>query len=384
MAIFRERLASIGLKLILDFVPNHVAVDHPWTTEQPQALVQGNGDELALDPDSFFEVEGQVFAFGRDPYFPAWTDTVQVNAFSEAYRQLSVETLRDIATQCDGVRCDMAMLLTNEIFAKTWSINRVGAVPAREYWDVVISTIQEEFSAFFFMAEVYWDMEYTLQQQGFSYCYDKRLYDRLVHENALSVNAHLHADLAYQEKLVRFIENHDEERALTVFSEEASRMAAILVATLPGAKLWHEGQFEGYRIKLPVQLGRRPNENPDTDLYGFYNKLIIEAHHPVYSQGAWALRQVVRAWPENATNDHLIAYTWRLDDTRRLIVVNYSEHQSQGRIPMHDFELGEHTWKLVDILDHNKVYHRDGGRLASDGLYVDLMPWSAHIFIINP
>ena len=44
-------------------------------------------------------------------------------------------------------------------------------------------------------------MEWTLQQQGFDLCYDKRLYDRLVHDDAESVRGHLQADAAYQERL---------------------------------------------------------------------------------------------------------------------------------------------------------------------------------------
>ena len=383
LAAFRKRVNKAGLKLILDFVPNHVAVDHPWTVEHPDALVQGNQDELELDSYSFFAVGDAIFAHGRDPYFPAWSDTTQVNAFSDQYRKLSIETLLDIAAQCDGVRCDMAMLMTNEVFSKTWSANRVGLAPQTEYWEVVIPSIQKEYPEFFFMAEVYWDMEYKLQQQGFAYCYDKRLYDRMKHENAISVNAHLHADIDYQNKLVRFIENHDEERAMASLGLQKSRMAALMVATLPGAKLWHEGQFDGNRIKLPVQLGRRPVENRDSQLYAFYNKLIHETHNDVYLQGEWTQLAVDRAWPENGSCDHLIAYAWHYKNERRLIVVNYSDVQSQGRVILTALKLAAGTWTLTDILDHDKAYHRDGKRMSTDGLYIDLALWTAHIFTLS-
>ena len=63
------------------------------------------------DPASFVEAGGKVFACGRDPYFPAWPDVLQLNAFQPGLRQAVIETLSDIAGQCDGVRCDMAMLL---------------------------------------------------------------------------------------------------------------------------------------------------------------------------------------------------------------------------------------------------------------------------------
>ncbi len=124
------------------------------------------------------------------------------------------------------------------------------------------------------MAEAYWDLEWELQQQGFDYCYDKRLYDRLEHDTAESVRLHLCADLAYQEKLVRFIENHDEPRAHSVFSPQKERAAAVTIATIPGARLFHEGQFEGRKVRLPVFLGRRPAEPVDPDLRAFYRTLL--------------------------------------------------------------------------------------------------------------
>src|SRR5262249_36697057 len=151
------------------------------------------------------------------------------------------------AEQCDGVRCDMAMLLLSDIFQRTWG-ERAGAYPAQEYWSEIIQAVRHSHPDFLFMAEAYWDLEWTLQQLGFDYCYDKRLYDRLEHEDANSVRGHLMASLDYQQKLVRFIENHDEPRALAAFPLAKARAAAVTTSTLPGAKLFHEGQFEGRRV----------------------------------------------------------------------------------------------------------------------------------------
>jgi glycosidase len=245
------------MRLILDFVPNHVAPDHPWVIDHPEYFVQGDIGDATNDPESFLQTGGQVLARGRDPYFPAWPDVVQLNAFAPALRQAAIETLSDLAARCDGVRCDMAMLLINSIFERTWG-HRAGPRPATEYWVDVISALRKLRPDFLFIAEAYWDLEWDLQQQGFNYCYDKRLYDRLEHDAAEDVRLHLCAELAYQEKLVRFTENHDEPRALSVFSPAKARATAVTVATIPGAKLFHEGQFEGRMVRLPVFLGVVP------------------------------------------------------------------------------------------------------------------------------
>ena len=119
-------------------MPNHVAPDHPWTAAHPEYFVRGSDDDLARDPASFVRVGDRVLANGRDPYFPAWPDVVQLNAFSPDLRGAVIETLGSIAEQCDGVRCDMAMLMMNDIFERTWG-ERAGPRPDADYWPTVIA-----------------------------------------------------------------------------------------------------------------------------------------------------------------------------------------------------------------------------------------------------
>ncbi len=193
----------------------------------------------------------------------------------------------------------MAMLLTNRIFAGTWG-ERAGIAPETEFWADVIGAVRAEFPDCLFVAEAYWDMEWELQQQGFDFCYDKRLYDRLAHETPAAVRDHLRADLDYQTRLVRFIENHDEPRAATVFSQGKERAAALLSATLPGARLFHEGQFEGRQVRLPVQLARRLPEPIDGGLRAFYHTLLAQIAAPVFHDGAkWKPVRRCACWDDN-------------------------------------------------------------------------------------
>ena len=377
LAAARKELARRGMRLILDFVPNHVAPDHPWAANHPEFFIQGTAEDLRNDPSSYLAVKGTVIACGRDPYFPAWPDVLQLNAFDPGLRRAVKETVAGIADQCDGIRCDMAMLLENPIFESTWH-ERAGERPAREYWAELIPAIKADHPDFLFMAEAYWDREWSLQQQGFDFCYDKRLYDRLEHGGAESVRLHLCAELAYQEKLVRFIENHDEPRAAATFWPGQENAAAVVMATLPGARLFHEGQFEGRQVKLPVFLGRRPTESIDRELKSFYRKLLEAVDCTVFHDGQWALCERT-GWPDNASFQDLVAWSWANNDQRCLVMVNLSDHAVQARVHLPWNDVHGETWVLSDTLS-GVTYDREGDEIERQGLYVELGPWKYHLF----
>ncbi len=376
LAKARGELAKRGLRLILDFVPNHVAPDHPWVSGRPDYFIQGNYDDCLREPAAFIATNGHVFACGRDPYFPAWPDVLQLNAFSPGLRRAAIETVSSIADQCDGVRCDMAMLVMNDIFQRTWG-ERAGERPAGDYWPEVIGSVRKEHPGFLFMAEAYWDLEWELQQQGFDFCYDKKLYDRLEHGPAENVRLHLCADMAYQEKLVRFIENHDEPRAAATFSPEKERAVAVLTTTLPGAVLLHEGQFEGRKVRLPVFLDRRPDEPLDGDLRQFYQTLLKAIAGDGVRSGRWRLCNR-EGWPDNQSCMNIIAWCWEDGDKRHLAVVNLSELSSQGKIRLPWNDLGDSAWTFADLTG-GEDFARDGADLRDNGLFVDLGPWRFHL-----
>ena len=375
LAAARNKLAQRGLRLILDFVPNHVAPDHPWVTTHPEYFIQGDDEDLRRDPASFVSAGGRVLACGRDPYFPAWPDVLQLNAFDPGLRSAAVETVQEIADQCDGVRCDMAMLMMSNVFERTWG-GRAGTRPDSDYWPYLIPAVKGRHPAFQFIAEAYWDLEWELQQQGFDYCYDKRLYDRLEHDPAESARLHLCADLPYQEKLVRFIENHDEPRAAAAFTPEKHRAAAVTALTLPGARLVHEGQVVGRRVRLPVFLARRPEESPDSDLLAFYRTLLGALSRGDSFSGSWRLCER-SGWSGNDSYMNLVTWCWQKGDSRCLLVVNLSEAPAQGhvRLPWDDLDGG--SYRLKDVFTA-EVYDRTGNAMCGEGLYVDLPAWGFH------
>ena len=371
-----KRARAVGLSVIVDFVSNHMALDSPWISRRPDWFVRSDPKVRNQSTNEFFlHKSGEAIAFGRDPYFPPWNDTAQLDYSSQALRARMIEVLKRISRYADGVRCDMAMLLLNNIFERTWGA-RVGMHPPEEYWSEVISAVRLQHPNVLLVAEVYWDLEWDLQQLGFDYCYDKRFYDRLEYDNAESVRQHLTAKLDYQDKLVRFIENHDEPRAAATFSPEKERAAAVTMMTLPGAKLLYEGQCEGRRVRPPVFLARRPVEPIDEDLRAFYEKLLAAVKDSGLPESEWQSCERM-GWPDNSSYLNLVAWCWSQDEVRYVVIVNLSEYPSQARVQLPWNDLAGRAWQLKDVLS-GALFERDGSELQLQGLYVDLPAWRFH------
>jgi hypothetical protein len=198
----------------------------------------------------------------------------------------------------------------------------------------------------------------------------------LEHENGDSVRLHLCADPAYQNKLLRFLENHDEPRAASAFSPLKERAAALVTSTLPGARLFHEGQFDGRKVRLPVFLGRRPEEPVNMELYVFYTKLLHAIDDPVFKGGDWKLCERT-GWPDNGSFENIVAWTWKKDRDRYLVAVNLSDLQCQALVKASDDALRGSRCRLTDVLS-GETYERNGDELFAQGLYVDLQPWHYH------
>ena len=285
-----------------------------------------------------------------------------------------IRELEKIAGQCDGVRCDMAMLILPEVFERTW-----GRKPA-PFWPQAIQRVRERAPDFCFMAEVYWDLEWTLQQQGFDYTYDKRLYDRLREGHARPVREHLHAALDYQTKLARFLENHDEPRASASFDPLVHRAAAVITYFIPGLRFFHQGQFEGRKKRISPHLVRAPEESPDKEIEEFYDHLLAILRKPIVKSGEWQWLACQPAWDGNGSWDSFVAHSWRgSGGERMLIAVNYAPHPSQCYLNLPFPEIKNRSVRLKDSLS-SACYIREGNELLERGLYLDLQPWSYHVF----
>jgi hypothetical protein len=346
--------------------------------DHPEYYVPGNEVALAQAPKNYTWVKRKrgdlLLAYGRDPYFAGWPDTLQLNYGNSATQEAMIGELVKIAGQCDGVRCDMAMLVLPDVFERTWGIK------SKPFWPKATQRVRERFPDFCFMAEVYWDLEWTMQQQGFDYAYDKRLYDRLREGHARPVREHFHAGLDYQNKLARFLENHDEPRAAATFSAGVHEAAAVTTFLSPGLRFFHQGQFEGRLKRISPHLVRCPNEPANAALQKFYERLLNVLRRSSIRQGQWQLLQCVPTGEGNWSSDNFIAYTWQDAGGERLLVcVNYSAHSSQCFVRFPFSDLGNKQWRLQDLMSEAQ-YDRDGNDLQTRGLYLDVPAWKYHVF----
>jgi hypothetical protein len=381
LARLRERMRKRGLRLMLDFVPNHTALDHPWVEDHPGYYIPGTEQDLARAPQNYTWVKRQkgdlILAYGRDPYFAGWPDTLQLNYGNPATQEAMTGELVRIAGQCDGVRCDMAMLVLPEVFGRTWGLE------AGPFWPDATRRVRERVPCFCFMAEVYWDLEWALQQQGFDYTYDKRLYDRLRDRHARPVREHFLAGLDYQSKMARFLENHDEPRAAATFPPGVHEAAAALTFLSPGLRFFHQGQFQGRVKRISPHLGRAPDEPVNPELSKFYDRLLGVLLLPAARQGEWQLLECVSAWEGNWTWDCFLAFAWHVPGGDRLLVtVNYAGNQSQCYVRLPFADLGNDRWRLTDLVG-DAVYDRDGNDLQSRGLDLDVPPWQTSVFFLE-
>ncbi len=379
----KKALNERGINLVLDFIPNHFSAESSLIKLRPEVFLKTDEANFKEDPYTFFKVgnlEG-YFAHGRDPFYPAWRDTAQVNYFEPSARKFMINRLKKVAEISDGVRCDMAMLSLNNVFKNTWGkvLTDAGySVPEKEFWTEAISAIKSEKEDFLFIAEAYWDLEWQLQQLGFDYTYDKSLMDRLKGAYADAIRDHLRAEEDYQLKSVRFIENHDEPRAINYLGYDKSKAAAIIISTVQGMRFYFDGQFEGERVKLPVQLGRKPKEKPISSLQKFYEKLLKIVKDPVFKFGDWQLIHPATAWEGDPTYRNIIAYLRKYENQFRLVVINYSTEISMARL---QFEppSGMNEIVLTDLLNNEK-YKRSTAEIRNEGLYVKLSPFQSHLF----
>ena len=378
---FRYKLNTIGKRLILDFVPNHLAVDSPLIDQHPDLFLHKKEPNATVCKNSFLHKNGRIYYYGRDPYYDGWTDTVQWDFSHPETLRLHTKIILELADLCDGIRCDMAMLPLEDVFKSTHGL------PALPYWKDLITSIKEFRPGFLFIAEVYWNREYDLQQLGFDYTYDKTLYDRLKNRDGEGVRLHLEATEEYQNHSLRFLENHDEERAASIFGEFSNSNFALL-CFLPGSILYHQGQSDGRKIKVPVQLGRYPKEPSDYLTENFYQRAFTTIQRRQNKNLEFEIFELKPYSEEFPLKDCIVRSIVNREEKQiEILIFNSYSHEIMGALHLPENireilkDLNKKEFILQDIVS-GENYSREKEVLLR-GIFIQLQAGKAHWFVVD-
>eukprot|EP00928_Gymnodinium_smaydae_P015776 TRINITY_DN1584_c0_g1_i3.p1 TRINITY_DN1584_c0_g1~~TRINITY_DN1584_c0_g1_i3.p1 ORF type:complete len:535 (+),score=103.23 TRINITY_DN1584_c0_g1_i3:65-1669(+) len=388
LAAVRRTLNELGMKLMLDFVPNHGAVDSVLVESNPGLFIQKPGG--SFPGNWFIQREGKTYAYGRGPYDGPWTDTLNYNYWNPATVRQLTDVIVSIAARADAIRCDMAMLILNPVIERTWgNLMRASgfSYPSQEFWSVAIDAARAQFPGTLFMAEAY-DYNFmspsekpTLQNLGFDFVYDKDVLDNLNGGNLDAIRGYIRSrSQPFFEKTAHFVENHDEPRsAASLGGQQQAFIGSVVASTLPGLRLFYFGQFDGFSAKLDVQLRRATKQVPNADLHARYTTLLRIISDDVFHTGIWTFVNT----PREGSAWRVSAWRWASADgsKKRLIVVNFSDQAAWAQVQVADaLGNGGSDMILVKDLLTDAVYQRSASELRGSGLNVGLQPWSASIF----
>lgn len=372
LARLRERARGAGISLMLDFIPNHIGLDHVWLRDHPDYCIQGDDGRMAAQPDAWCRLHGRVFAHGRDPFFAPWRSSVQLDYSNPRLQEAMMQVASSIAARCDGLRCDLAMLLLKDVFENTWKR------PMQPFWRKCLDRVRAEHPGTLFMAEVYWNREYELQQAGFDFTFDKILYDRLLSGDAESIRGHLRATRDYQIHCVRFLENHAEQRAAARFtSPDHHRGALFITGMVPGLLLCNHGQEDGRRLHASNHASRRPPEEGSAPHREAYRDLMHLLSEPARQNGTWQLLEPF------APDSPLVACLWSLQGHHSLVlVVNAGWQHAGGAVQAGP--LTDRDCQLQHCFGGGAAIQMKADALRSGGLPVSLPPWGATAWRVMP
>lgn len=382
-----DYLHSNNKKVIIDFVPNHLALDCELAKTHPQYFIQGNQAQYQANPDFYYPISSSdektyYLAHGKDPNFPPWADTLQLNyAIPEVHRYMS-DVLQNLSLHCDGLRCDMAMLLDPGTFLRTWgwtlSDEEKKYLSEHSFWEENIPLIKKNVNNNFkFIGEVYWDQDYL--SQYFDYLYDDRFYKGVIrpspdfknHLYELLDSGHVNNSNCRQ---ALYIENHDEERAIKTLGEKRAKAAAFLAATIPKTMfIVNQGQENGWKIRPPMQINRFPPESDNPQIKAFYQKLFTLINSPLFKSGTLHLSHI------NQISGDTIALELSSKDKESMAIfcINIGESDSQCTIPSID----KNTPVEIESLSEEKEIVADNNR--QNGLYIALEPGEVQVIYKN-
>lgn len=335
----KQDLNSLGFKLILDFIPNHFGRSTKLLQTNPEIFLTalenrfGQTFEVQQENESKQSKNSTFVYYGKDPHFEPWIDTVQLDYTKLATRKFMQSRLQSIANVCDGIRCDMAMLILPKVFNQTWKLAIENQDFDQDFWQESIASIKAKDPNFIFLAEVYWDLESQIYELGFDYVYNKDFLDSLLTSNG----QWLEQSLKIPNSIFN-LENHDEPRSTKLFLNREKLSAIAILVFSPGLQLYQNGQIEGNSTRLPIQLCAKQIFPTDFGLQTFYFGLFNLVSGDLFRDDSHFF--FVRF------DDNLITLVWKNQTTVVMLIVNFGTQT---------FVLGEVEEFLTKIMSVSKL-----------------------------
>lgn len=262
---FVRRAHHLGMKVILDWVANHTAWDHPWAIEHPEWFQRG--------PDG--RIHGYEYDNGSS--VEHWTDVIGLDYRNPGVAPAMIAAMRYwlVEADVDGFRCDVAMRVPLAFWLRARA--ELDPVKPGQFW----------------LAEA----DGAELHQAFDMTYNWVLYHLLVDlAHGRKTGRDLRAWLTNEQRTypadayrMAFTTNHD-ENSWNGSDQELYRghlkTFAVLAATLPGMPLVYNGQEAGLNNRLqfferdPIRWGSYP-------LQAFYTRLLaMKRANPALRNGA--------------------------------------------------------------------------------------------------
>ena len=373
----REQINSRDMKLMLDFVPNHSAIDAPAAKLNPQLYIRAPAGKK--NPNRYTD---SGFAFGSYPFHPPWKDVIQFNYWEKETRNMMKNNLMTVLSYADGVRCDVASLLLNDIIEIAWKeeLDYWGYHrPSTEFWEYAFAEVKSKYPNAILLAEVYGDKEIeALYKLGFHYCYNKDLLIRLM-GSTLELKKYLKNKTENNwGHLANFVENHDEDRIVYNMGNVKKAMAAGTIASTVGGMIFiNHGQWSGYKNKLEVHLRKGEDEDENNEVKNYYQKLIQIIQDPAFTGSNYYFINDIKG----DKKDDFIAYLREEGDSHYLVVVNYSNSYGCANVPI--YNMNDNVDVSLYEVFNDEEYIRNGSDIRNKGLIVCLNPWETQIFKYN-